>query len=316
MRMLLMIVLASLLPAVVDAGPSPDLGAHCMAALLAKQAGRPDAAVSELHAALDIDPNYLEAHWILAWVLHDRGQKNAAIAEFAQVARIDDGGTYGRDAQKTIDRLTAPPPPPPPPAAGRALVALTFDDGPDPNLTPKLLDLLRARGVKATFFMLGPLVKRYPAIVKRIADEGHEVAVHAWDHRLLTGMSAAGVRSQMDRTRDAIAAACGVTPRVMRPPYGGHNAMVRNTVGMPVILWDVDPNDWRDRNSGTVRRRIANGMRPGSIVLMHDIHATTVAAVPGILDDAAAKGLTPVTVSDLIGGAKAGSVWTRVKPRD
>ena len=179
MRGLFILLLASVLPAVVDAGPSPDLGAHCMAALVAKQSGRLDAATSELRAALDIDPNYLEAHWLLAWVLHDQGLKSAAIDEFAQVARLDANGTYGRDAQKSIDRLTAPPPPPPPPPVGRKLVALTFDDGPDPTLTPKVLDMLKAKGIHATFFMLGPLVKRYPAIVKRMADEGHEVAIHA-----------------------------------------------------------------------------------------------------------------------------------------
>jgi len=250
-----MIVLASVLPAVVDAGPSPELGAHCMAALVAKRAGQSEAAVGELRAALDIDPEYLEAHWLLAWVLHDQGDKAGAIAEFGQVARLDTTGTYGRDAQKTVDRLTAPPPPPPPAPVARAVVALTFDDGPDPYLTPKLLDMLRAQGAKATFFVLGPLVKRHPAIVRRAAEEGHEVAVHAWDHRLLTGMGAGGITSQMQRTADAVEAACGVRPTVMRPPYGGHNATVRKTVGMPIILWDVDTNDWRDRNSAIVRRR-------------------------------------------------------------
>ncbi len=183
-------------------------------------------------------------------------------------------------------------------------IAITFDDGPHPELTPKLLDILKARGIKATFFMVGQMVVQHPEIVKRMAEEGHEVANHSWSHPALTKLGADGVRKQLVNTSDAIEKACGIRPTVMRPPYGATNAAlnrkINNDYGMKVILWSVDPLDWKYRNSDHVESEILKGTTPGGIILSHDIHATTVAAMPATLDALLAKGYKFVTVSELI----------------
>ncbi len=183
-------------------------------------------------------------------------------------------------------------------------IAMTFDDGPHPELTPKLLDELKKRGIKATFFMVGQCVAEYPDIVKRMAAEGHEVANHSWSHPALTKLGAEGVRKQMENTNDAIRNACGVTPVVMRPPYGATSAILNKRFaedyGMKVILWSVDPLDWKYRNANKVYTAIIQNTRPGAIILAHDIHATTVAAMPETFDTLLSKGFKFVTVSELI----------------
>lgn len=183
-------------------------------------------------------------------------------------------------------------------------IAITFDDGPHAELTPKLLDMLKARGVKATFFMVGQCVIQYPQIVKRMVAEGHEVANHSWSHPALTKLGADGVRKQLVNTSDAIENASGVRPKVMRPPYGATNAALNKKIndeyGMKVVLWSVDPLDWKYRNSSRVSSEIIKGTQPGGIILAHDIHPTTVAAMPATLDALLAKGYKFVTVSELL----------------
>jgi peptidoglycan/xylan/chitin deacetylase (PgdA/CDA1 family) len=183
--------------------------------------------------------------------------------------------------------------------------AITFDDGPHGTLTPRLLDILRERNVKATFFMVGQNVAAYPAIVKRMVEEGHEVASHSWSHPQLTALGAEGVRSQLRRTHDAIEQACGVAPVLYRPPYGATRLTQRRSImdefGYPTILWDVDPLDWQHpRTVQKVRDRVLRGTRRGSIVLLHDIHASTIDAVPAILDELIARDFKLVTVSQLL----------------
>ncbi len=188
-------------------------------------------------------------------------------------------------------------------------VALTFDDGPSAKLTPKLLDMLKQRGIKATFFLVGQNAAEYPDIVKREVAEGHEVGNHSWSHPQLTKLSADGVAAQIEKTNAAIRTAIGHDPGVMRPPYGATNAKLDHRLndqyGLKVILWDVDPLDWKYRNSARVEREILSQTKPGSIILVHDIHATSVAAMPDTLDALIAKGYKFVTVSELI--AMAGS---------
>jgi peptidoglycan/xylan/chitin deacetylase (PgdA/CDA1 family) len=195
------------------------------------------------------------------------------------------------------------------PGVGRT-VALTFDDGPSAKLTPMLLDILKQRGIKATFFLVGQNAAEYPDIVKREIAEGHEVGNHSWSHPQLTKLSADGVTAQIEKTNAAIRAAIGHDPVVMRPPYGATNARLdrrlNDQYGMKVILWDVDPLDWKYHNSARVEREILSQTKPGSIILVHDIHATSVAAMPDTLDALIAKGYKFVTVSELI--AMAGSV--------
>ncbi|MEM9079964.1 MAG: polysaccharide deacetylase family protein [Verrucomicrobiota bacterium] len=183
-------------------------------------------------------------------------------------------------------------------------IALTFDDGPHPKNTPRLLDILRQRNIKATFYVIGNSVDSYPEITRRIVAEGHELGNHTYNHPNLTKLSNAGVRKELDRTRDAIVRATGVQPRTMRPPYGAlltrQREMIRSEYGYPTILWDVDPLDWKRPGTSVVRSRILSGTKSGSIVLAHDLHSTTVDAMPSTLDALLNKGFRFITVSQLI----------------
>jgi len=184
------------------------------------------------------------------------------------------------------------------------VVAMTFDDGPSAALTPKLLDILKERKIHATFFVVGQNAAEYPDILKRAVAEGHEIGNHSWSHPQLTSLSAAGVKAQIEKTNAAIKAAIGHDPTIMRPPYGATSARLNklyaDTYGMKVILWSVDPLDWKYRNSAHVKSSILSQVGPGAIILSHDIHATTVAAMPATLDALLANGYKFATVSELI----------------
>ena len=183
-------------------------------------------------------------------------------------------------------------------------IAITFDDGPSAQLTPRLLDILKERGIRATFFVVGRNVAEYPDIVRRMDSEGHEIANHSWSHPALTKLGVESFRKQIENTNQAIANATGKRPVLMRPPYGATsvslNKRLNEQFGLKVILWSVDPLDWKYRNSDRVYNSIVQNTRPGSIILAHDIHATTVAAMPATLDALLAKGYKFVTVSELI----------------
>jgi peptidoglycan/xylan/chitin deacetylase (PgdA/CDA1 family) len=183
-------------------------------------------------------------------------------------------------------------------------IAMTFDDGPSPQLTPRLLDILKERGIKATFFVVGQNAAEYPDILRRMASEGHEIANHSWSHPALTKLGAEGFRKQIENANDAISRVTGKRPVLMRPPYGATSSILNKRLseeyGLKVILWSVDPLDWRYRNSNRVFNHIVQNTQPGSIILAHDIHATTVAAMPETLDALLSKGYKFATVSELI----------------
>jgi len=183
-------------------------------------------------------------------------------------------------------------------------IAMTFDDGPSAVLTPKLLDLLAAHHIKATFFVIGENVAEHPEIVARAAREGHEIANHSWSHPNFGKMSQESVRSQLQRTDDAIKNATSKRPTLVRPPYGSiterEKRWIHDEFGYDIILWDVDPLDWKRPGPAVVRSRILKETRSGSIVLSHDIHPGTIEAMPSTLDQLEAKGFKFVTVSELI----------------
>lgn len=183
-------------------------------------------------------------------------------------------------------------------------IALTFDDGPHATNTPRLLDMLRERNIKATFFVVATNAKRYPGIMKRIVAEGHEIANHTVTHGNLAKMSNAGIKRELDGCRDAIIASCGVNPRVMRAPYGAltsaQKIYIKDTWGYPNIHWSVDPEDWKKPGPSVVANRIIGNTRDGGIVLVHDIHASSIVAMPQALDGLLRKGFRFVTTSQLI----------------
>ena len=186
-------------------------------------------------------------------------------------------------------------------------IAMTFDDGPSATLTPKLLDLLAAHHIKATFFVIGENVAEHPDIVARAAREGHEIANHSWSHPNLAKMSDEGVRRQLWQTDEAIKSATGTRPTLLRPPYGSiterEKRWIHDEFGYQIVLWDVDPYDWKRPGPAVVRNRILQETRPGSIVLSHDIHPGTIEAMPSTFDALEAKGFKFVTVSELIRAA-------------
>ncbi|MFN2474833.1 MAG: polysaccharide deacetylase family protein [Chthoniobacterales bacterium] len=187
-------------------------------------------------------------------------------------------------------------------------IAMTFDDGPSAKLTPKLLDLLAAHHMKVTFFVVGQCVAENPEIVKRALREGHEIANHSWSHPNLGKMSDDAVRHELQKTDDAIKAATGVRPTLMRPPYGSLTARQKNWIhdefGYRIIIWDVDPLDWKRPGPSVVRERILRETHPGSIILAHDIHPPTIEAMPSTFDELEAKGFKFVTVSELLSMSK------------
>lgn len=183
-------------------------------------------------------------------------------------------------------------------------LALTFDDGPHPSNTRRLLDILAKRNVKATFYVVGKNVNRYPSLIRRMVREGHEIGNHTWNHPNLNKQSRSKVQEELARTGKAIHRVSGIRPRTMRPPYGAFRQELRNWTrnqfGYPTILWSVDPKDWKDRNASTVTRRLVSGAKPGAILLAHDIHKSTIDAMPSTLDQLLRKGYQFVTVTQLI----------------
>ena len=184
------------------------------------------------------------------------------------------------------------------------VVALTFDDGPHPENTPRLLDILRSRQVKATFFVTGKNSQRYPSILRRISLEGHEIGNHTMTHDKITQMSQSQIRYEIGATSQAVRSATGVSPRSFRPPYGatseGLNSWIKKEFGLPSILWSVDPQDWKKPGVNVVTSRLVNGANRGGILLLHDIHASSVAATPGAIDQLKRRGFRFLTVSQLI----------------
>ena len=192
-------------------------------------------------------------------------------------------------------------------------VALTMDDGPVPG-TAKVLDLLRSKHVHVTFFVVGEMAKVRPGLVRRMVREGHVVGNHSWSHPEFFGESAKAMRSQLVRTDKVLHRATGGDPLLMRPPFGEVTAKVRRLsrkLGEAVVLWSLDPMDWKDRKASTVARRVVRRAKRGSIILSHDSLKTTRKAYSRIIDGLRAKGFTLVTVPQLFGGTlKPGKVYT------
>lgn len=202
----------------------------------------------------------------------------------------------------------APAVPAPAPTTGNKVIALTFDDGPGPY-TAHLLDVLDQYGAKATFFLIGSKVSSQANVVRSIHARGHQLGNHSWSHPELPKLPVDQIAGEIDRTNDAIKQATGVTPAILRPPYGAVNGVVLEQLrlrGMSSILWSVDTRDWADRNSDIICSRAVAGARPGAIILMHDIHQTSVGAVPCILSALKQQGYSFVTVQGLLGNTTPG----------
>jgi peptidoglycan/xylan/chitin deacetylase (PgdA/CDA1 family) len=178
-------------------------------------------------------------------------------------------------------------------------IALTFDDGPAVPETATLLEYLAQYKARATFFVVGQNAAAHPDILRAETAAGHEVANHSWSHPDLTQLTAAEVTSQLERTSAAIKAATGKEPTLFRPPYGAINDTVKSATDLSPVLWDVDPEDWKYRDAAKVAQTVIAQAGPNEVVLVHDIHPTSVAAVPEILRALTEQGYHFVTVSHL-----------------
>lgn len=184
------------------------------------------------------------------------------------------------------------------------VIAITFDDGPHPQTTPSLLQVLQEKQVKATFFVLGRNAAACPGIVRQAARDGHEIGSHAYSHAFLNKLDPREYEAEMDRTNQIIRE-LAQEPAVFRPPGGAWNdviALSAHMRGQATILWSIDSGDWRRPRVGTVVQTVVSKVKPGSIVLMHDGQPglPTPEALSIIIDKLREKGYQFVTVSELL----------------
>lgn len=226
--------------------------------------------------------------WSRLWVEGKPGSANVAI-----------GSVSGKRGAPTV--VSAPVPAQS--LADEAVAALTFDDGPDPTWTPVVLDILKKKGVKATFFVLGGRAHAYPDLVRRAAAEGHSIQNHSWNHPAgFESLPFEVVFDEMNGTSAEIEALTGVRPRFCRPPGGGLSAEVEaasGQLGMKLAMWNVDPQDWAGNSAEGIYTRVTQGLGGGDLILLHDgggDRGQTTAALPGIIDDLRNKGFGFVTL--------------------
>ena len=199
------------------------------------------------------------------------------------------------------------PVPPRVPAAAAApeagdlkYVALTFDDGPSPRCTPRLLDGLAEYGARATFFVVGCQTVKDPDIVRRIAAEGHQVGNHSYDHPQLDSLTCAQALDDLQKNDDLLRELLGEGDYWVRPPYGGVDETVRGTVTVPMVKWSVDPRDWESLNADQVVQAVMEAVEPNSIILLHDIYPSSVEAALRLVDRLRQEGYELVTVRELL----------------
>lgn len=179
------------------------------------------------------------------------------------------------------------------------VIALTFDDGPYTPVTMRILDALEPYGAHATFFVVGNRIHNYSECIIREVNLGCEVGDHTWSHQTLTRLNGEGVSSAINQCADAVYELTGIRPTVMRPCGGSYNSTVSANVGMPMILWSIDTNDWKYKDSQHVINEVLNYAKDGDIVLMHDLYETTADAVEVIVPALEEEGYTLVTISEL-----------------
>ena len=210
-------------------------------------------------------------------------------SSFTQLDMLNVASTANKSAEK------------PHPLEGQRLVALTFDDGPNPYITTAILDFLAEHDVPATFYVLGNLTNRHPKIVRRMADEGHQVGNHSQTHRELPRLSAENRQWEINTASGIIGKAIGHEPTTIRPPYGSYNAATREDFnGIPNILWSVDPQDWRNHCADYITQHILSRTQDGCIVLLHDVYWHTYHATRRIVPALLEQGFVFVTVDELL----------------
>ena len=200
----------------------------------------------------------------------------------------------------TAPSSTAQPSTQSPFAAQPLQVALTFDDGPHQTCTPALLDGLKQRGVKATFFLMGENIAGKEALVQRMQEEGHLIGNHSYRHIQMTKEGAEQACAEIEQTEEIIRSITGSRPEYLRPPYGAWNEQLECRVNLTPVLWNVDSLDWKLQNTERIVRQVEKDVKIGDIILMHDIFKTSVEAALRIVDDLQKQGYEFVTVEELM----------------
>lgn len=179
-------------------------------------------------------------------------------------------------------------------------IALTFDDGPHKTWTPALLDGLKERGVKATFFLMGENIPGNEEIVKRIQSEGHLIGNHSYRHIQLTRAGMEEACQAFERTGQMIEELTGARPQYVRPPYGDWNEELECRTNLTTVLWNVDSMDWSYQNRNRIVSKVCREVEDGDIILMHDIFQSSQEAALDIIDRLLAEGWQFVTVDELV----------------
>ena len=179
-------------------------------------------------------------------------------------------------------------------------VAITFDDGPNPDYTADLLKGLKERGVSATFFLLGTEVEKYPELVKQMYEDGHLIGTHSYQHVNLCNLSDEAAKEQVVKTNELIEAITGECPQFIRPPFGCWKKNLDYKTTMIEVLWSIDPLDWNTSNTSVIVKRVLKEVEDGDIILLHDASKSSVDAALQIIDQLQKEGYLFVTVEELI----------------
>ena len=181
----------------------------------------------------------------------------------------------------------------------KPMLALTFDDGPQVQSGNRIMDVFAQYGQRCTFFLVGDRIASRADEVRRMVADGHEVADHSYSHAYFNKLSAEQIRSEVAKCNAAIAQTTGVAPTIMRLPGGNKTATVLANVNMPIILWNVDTEDWKVKDSARIISRVVGKVKDGDVVLMHELYGTTATAVETIVPTLVSQGFQLVTVSEL-----------------
>jgi peptidoglycan/xylan/chitin deacetylase (PgdA/CDA1 family) len=228
--------------------------------------------------------------WKLRWRVHLLTAMLILDGLFAGTAAAVIRGSEPQAVQTSSDRQTQEKP----------VVALTFDDGPHAKYTPQLLDGLKARGIHATFFLMGENISGKEELVRRMNEEGHLIGNHSYRHVRLTTAGEEAVCQSIEKTQQIIAGITGKPPEYLRPPYGDWNEQLECRLEMTPVFWTVDSLDWKLRNTQAIVRRVAGSVKNGDIILFHDIFPTSVEAALQLADQLTAEGYAFVTVDELL----------------
>lgn len=181
----------------------------------------------------------------------------------------------------------------------QACLALTFDDGPNTAVTPRVLEVLERHHARATFFVIGSHVPGNEELLRRMYRGGNEIGNHSWGHPDFTTLSPEQIQQQLSKTQEIVVNAGVPAPTLFRPPYGAINAVVKSRTPLTIALWNIDPEDWRTKDPKEIVRKVEANVHPGRVVDLHDTHPVTADALEQLVTDLQ-KDYQLVTFSELL----------------